>query len=411
MIRLGFMTDAARVIGASTEEGDERRRARVPAALPSVMQAIHVAPYAVVGASSAGPWREHKDTHVFVLSHDRGLGLAPGHMELVNDYRALVDRFEHSDDELLVAGGHAVFQLFLPYAQRLDVAVTDALVPGDVTFADWDGRFRLEGEETWDGGKTLRYRRRGVRMDNAVSLYLDGIRDGRAREAITRYSGARYTQHSTGVRDGVAGFVHFFESFIEQHPDRDVRVVRAIEDGRHVFLQVSQELDGGAARWVTTDLFDTDDVGRIVEHWDVISALEDPAQLDGPREAVDLVHTERNKALVRSFLVDVHQNGRLDRIAELVDEDVRQHEPGLDDGRDAYAKRIRAARRSGERYDFVFKVVGEGSLVVSYAKVDAPSGDRAVFEIWRVQDGRIAERWVNAERIGPREQWVNSGKF
>jgi predicted SnoaL-like aldol condensation-catalyzing enzyme len=41
-----------------------------------------------------------------------------------------------------------------------------------------------------------------TRLENAKNLYLEGIRDGKAREAITKYSGARYAQHSTGVKDG-----------------------------------------------------------------------------------------------------------------------------------------------------------------------------------------------------------------
>ena len=45
------------------------------------------------------------------------------------------------------------------------------------------------------------------KIDSARALYLEGIRDGNAREAVTKYTGHRYTQHSTGVRDGVEGFV------------------------------------------------------------------------------------------------------------------------------------------------------------------------------------------------------------
>ena len=51
----------------------------------------------------------------------------------------------------------------------------------------------------------------GRKLENAKGLYLEGIRDGNAREAVTKYTGERYTQHSTGVRDGVEGFVEFFE--------------------------------------------------------------------------------------------------------------------------------------------------------------------------------------------------------
>ena len=45
------------------------------------------------------------------------------------------------------------------------------------------------------------------RLENAVNLYLEGIRDGKVKEAIKKYTGARYTQHSTGVKDGVKGFI------------------------------------------------------------------------------------------------------------------------------------------------------------------------------------------------------------
>ena len=51
----------------------------------------------------------------------------------------------------------------------------------------------------------------GKKLENAKALYYEGIRDGNVREAVTKYTGERYTQHSTGVRDGIEGFVEFFE--------------------------------------------------------------------------------------------------------------------------------------------------------------------------------------------------------
>ncbi|MGR5542727.1 hypothetical protein ACPV5V_29680, partial [Vibrio campbellii] len=66
------------------------------------------------------------------------------------------------------------------------------------------------------------------KLENATNLYMEGIRDGFAREAVTKYTGRRYTQHSTGVRNGIEGFVEFFEPFLERCKDRDIRIVRAI---------------------------------------------------------------------------------------------------------------------------------------------------------------------------------------
>ena len=101
------------------------------------------------------------------------------------------------------------------------------------------------------------------KRENAIGLYMDGIRDGNPREAVARYTGDRYTQHSTGVADGQEGFIAFFEPFIARNPKRDIEIVRGIEDGRYVFVQAFQSLNDGEAQWVTTDLFDTDEEGTL----------------------------------------------------------------------------------------------------------------------------------------------------
>ena len=49
-------------------------------------------------------------------------------------------------------------------------------------------------------------------MQNATNLYMEGIRDGHYVEAINKYTGAFYKQHSTGVKDGKEGFIEFFSA-------------------------------------------------------------------------------------------------------------------------------------------------------------------------------------------------------
>ena len=126
----------------------------------------------------------------------------------------------------------------------------------------------------------------GDRRDNALGLYLLAIRDGRPRAAASAYTGAHLVQHRTGVRDGAAGFVEFFEPFVERNPVRYVRVVRSIEDGRHVFLQAFQSLNHGESEWVTTDFFDTDADDRVIEHWGVVAPYPGPTDSGRPRSTV-----------------------------------------------------------------------------------------------------------------------------
>ena len=105
----------------------------------------------------------------------------------------------------------------------------------------------------------------GQRLENAQRLYLEAIRDGDAAAAIARYAGDRYTQHSTPVRDGPEGFVEFFDDFLQRNPIRDIQILRAFEDGQYVFLHVLQDLNHGEFRYVTADIFDTDDNAKLIE--------------------------------------------------------------------------------------------------------------------------------------------------
>lgn len=254
------------------------------------------------------------------------------------------------------------------------------------------------------------------RLRHATGLYLDGIRDGRVREAVTAHTGERYTQHSAGVADGIEGFVAFFEPFIERNPKREIEIVRAIEDGRYIFLHVHQSLNDDEAQWVTTDLFDTDEDGKIVEHWDVISAFAGPGpsgrtQVDGTTEVTDLELTEYNKGRVRLFMAEVLQNGDFDDFDDYVAENLVQHAVGLEDGGEAMRHRIEDAHDAGVQCECVFKLIGQGNFVMSYSKSVMDDEAVAVFNIWRLDGGRIVEHWSNVETIAPRSEWANSGKF
>jgi predicted SnoaL-like aldol condensation-catalyzing enzyme len=250
----------------------------------------------------------------------------------------------------------------------------------------------------------------GRRLDNATALYLRAIRDGQFVEAIHELAGERYTQHSTPVRDGPEGFIEFFADFVRRNPRRDIEVVRGFEDGRYVFLHVVQDLNDGEFRYVTADIFDTDDQGRLVEHWDVIAELgADRTRVDGPTEPTDLGRTEENKALVRDFLHVVLRDGELDRLDEFVSPNgFRRHDPAYHDGMDALRAYL---REHGVVYDEVHLVIGCGDQVATLAKVRIDGADHAVIDLFRVAGGRIVEQWDVVEPIPPPEDWVNTGKF
>jgi len=254
---------------------------------------------------------------------------------------------------------------------------------------------------------------------NAKGLYMEGIRDGRVEEATEKYIGDRYIQHSTGVRDGVEGFREFFTEFLERTPQREIEVIRAIEDGNYVFLHVHQVLNGGEAEWITADLFDTDDEDKIIEHWDVIApvsatSVSGHTQLDGATEVTDLAATEANKEIVRRFLTEIFQEGRIERASEYIStESYIQHNPNVADGIEGLEAFVAGLAEQGVtmRCDRIHRLIGQGNFVVSLTEVTFGDDAYAAFDIFRLEEGKIVEHWDNAEPIPPEAEWANSGKF
>ena len=254
----------------------------------------------------------------------------------------------------------------------------------------------------------------GQGLENVRRIYLEGIASGDARRAVEAYTGHRYTQHSTGVADGVEGFLAFFEPFLERNPKRDIEIVRIFEDGPWVFCSAFQSLNDGEAKWVTMDMFHTDQNGLILEHWDTIGAysaqtISGEDMVGGVQELDARVNTEDSKTLVLEYTKQVRQQRNLDRIDQFIAKDFIQHAPSISGGRKGLAN-WHASDDAGT-YDMLFKLIGQHDFVVTYGKRHAHGKDFAVFDLYRVAGERIVEHWINEEEIGPREAWGNSGKF
>ncbi len=253
----------------------------------------------------------------------------------------------------------------------------------------------------------------GIRTENAKNLYLEAILAGDYANAINTYAGQRYTQHSTPVKDGKEGFIEFFAEFVERNPVRDIEIVRAFEDGQYVFLHVLQNLNEGEWRYVTADIFDTDEAAKLIEHWDIIEEVRGKtasgrSQLDGPTEPENLDETQDNKELVGQFIRDVLVPANFDRLSEFVGADLAQHSPDIADGVQSFREHATAASL---RYVEVHKVVGCGNFVATLSKMQRGDALVAIIDLFRVADGKIVEHWDVAEDILPEGQWVNSGKF
>ncbi len=257
------------------------------------------------------------------------------------------------------------------------------------------------------------------KLDNVINLYLEGIRDGNYEHAINQYTGDRYTQHSTGVKDGRQGFIEFFSEFVKRNPVRDIQIVRKLVDGQHVFVHAYQNINNGEAKWVTTDFFDTDKDDKIIEHWDVISQYVEATpsghtSIDGPAEVEDLDKTQENKELVKNLLKDaLMPGGDPTKLERYISKDKYiQHSKYVADGLEAFQVLVQKSNRQLNYTDIVL-VVGQGNYVATLCKATWTENDSvqelAQVDLFRIEDGLVVEHWDNVEPVPAVS--VNSGKF
>jgi predicted SnoaL-like aldol condensation-catalyzing enzyme len=232
--------------------------------------------------------------------------------------------------------------------------------------------------------------------------------------AVDRYFAAPFAQHDPGLADGLAG-VKAFAGEVASSPAADITIYRTLVDGDFVLLHSKYQ---GVARYagsaIAFDLFRFKD-GKIVEHWGGQEPEEPPnlsgrTQVDGPTAVLDREKTEANRALVRNYRETVMVALRFDRIEEFIEgAHYAQHASKIGDGIARLRERIASvAKEGGQLYLTPRRFVAEGNFVVVLSEGDLPSGPTALYDLFRVENGKIVEHWDVLTPIPPRDQWKNA---
>ena len=225
----------------------------------------------------------------------------------------------------------------------------------------------------------------------------------------------KYIQHNLGAKDGLQGF----GELMQQLPPNSARVntVRIFQDGDYVFTHSDYNFFGPK---IGFDIFRYED-GKIVEHWDNLQ--EKPqggnpgghTMLDGSTMVKDQVQTDQNKRLIRQFVEDVFLNGKSEKLPGYYDGDrYIQHNPQIADGVSGLKQGLQAMAAQGVtiKYDRIHKVLGEGNFVLITSEGSLSGQPTAFYDLFRVENGKIAEHWDTIESIPPRSAWQNqNGKF
>jgi predicted SnoaL-like aldol condensation-catalyzing enzyme len=235
---------------------------------------------------------------------------------------------------------------------------------------------------------------------------------------VDRYFAESFIQHDPNLADGLAG-MRPFAADIASSPAADITIYRTLVDRDFVLFHSRYE---GVERYggptIAFDLFRFEE-GKIVEHWGGQESAAPPnlsgrTQVDGPTEVLDREKTEANRTLVRTYRETVMVSLRFDRIEDFIeDAHYAQHASKIGDGIVQLRDRIASvAKEGGQLHLTPRRFLAEGNFVLVLSEGDLPSGPTALYDLFRVENGKIVEHWDVLTPIPPRHQWKNqNGPF
>lgn len=220
-----------------------------------------------------------------------------------------------------------------------------------------------------------------------------------------------YIQHNPMIKTGKAGFLAVF-AYLKQMPrpaNPKSPIVRALAEDDLVALHLSVDI-GGVNKSVI-DLFRIE-AGKLAEHWDVIE--DHPAETasglsmtSGAVDIVDLNKTATNKEIAANFYKAIWMDKDLSAIDQFVAADLIQHDPLVSSGKEALVEYIRSGIMSLSK---VHRLIAEGNFVVAQLEAVLDEQAYAVYDILRLDAGKIIEQWRVKQPV-PEVMAHNNGMF
>ncbi len=122
---------------------------------------------------------------------------------------------------------------------------------------------------------------------------------------------------------------------------------------------------------------------------------------------------ETKKDQIRALLKSI-ETGDPGPVAVVNEAKYIQHNPHLSDGASTLRSALEAADQSGRRIDYqrVHRVLAEGNFVLCVSEGEHAGVHSALYDLFRLDNGKVVEHWDTTEKIAPKSEWKNdNGKF
>lgn len=237
-------------------------------------------------------------------------------------------------------------------------------------------------------------------------------------EAAKNLLAEGYIQHNLAYGTGRDAFIASVAYLASAPVKTTVQNIRAFEDGDKVFLQTVYNF-AGMGEQVAFDIFRFDADGKIAEHWDNLATKAEPnpsgrTQIDGTLEK-QLVDSETTRKVVSSFVGDVLRGENPDKLTSYFDGDTYiQHNTGIADGLSGLGAALAALAEQGIQmiYNKTYMVLADGNYGLAVSEGTFGGAPTSYYDLFRVENGKIAEHWDVMETIAEKSTWQNqNGKF
>ena len=249
-------------------------------------------------------------------------------------------------------------------------------------------------------------------IQNSLKL-ISTFANGDEKEAESLLD-AEYIQHNLAYATGRDAFVASVNALAQAPVKTTVKNIRAFEDGDKVFLQTIYNF-AGAGKQVAFDVFRFNKDGKIAEHWDNLAALT-PAnpsghtQVDGTTEKKD-VDREVTRQVATNFINDILVGKYPEKLTNYFDGDnYIQHNSTMADGVSGLGAALEALAKQGIKmvYDKVHFVLADSDYALGISEGSFGGKKTTYYDLFRIEDGKIAEHWDVMEELAPESTWKNS---
>ena len=220
--------------------------------------------------------------------------------------------------------------------------------------------------------------------------------------AFETYARADLVQHNAVASDGRAAAISLCKPLFTA-PGATFSVAHIVVDGDLAFIHYRGSLGSPDHMAAVAELYRLQD-GKLAEHWDAFQPVPHKSANAHPMFGVLPVGlpvastgaSESDRLLISKF-ADLFYRQKAVRAAfeTYVAPDYIQHNPGIADGREAAIEKLEPMFRGpGARFTISHILVGGAYAVIHLRGQGNANGPAAaVFDIYRIANGRIAEHW------------------